>query len=145
MIEKPKKKGRTQLDDAIFIKRQRKGVELMRSEDAHVVTKKSSEILELKEIVEKMDARIKAQAKIIRVQSARIDEQDDIIKDMHTLITYQGNQIDSIFEALSCISKDRRDINKDADDDDNAVDANKTHNIDKDVGVKDAGGESTCI
>ena len=92
-----------------------------------------------------MDALIKAQAKIIRVQSARIDEQDDIIKDMHTLITYQGNQIDFIFEALSCISQDRRNNKNDADDDDDAGDADKTNKNDKNVGVKDAGGESTCI
>ena len=91
-----------------------------------------------------MDAGITSQAKIIRVQNERIDEQDDIIKDMHTLITYQGDQINSIFKALSHISKDRRESNDDDDDNDNDDDgdaasgADKNNKEDKDIGDKGA-------
>ena len=64
------------------------------------------------------------------------------------MITYQGNQIDSIFEALSRFSMDKRG-DKDTDDDDDAGDADKNNKEDtegdKDKGDKDAEGESTYV
>ena len=97
MIEQPKKKKSR-------AERQRKGFELRTSSTPLVTAAKSSEIPELRETIKKMDGRISAQAKIIRAQSARINDQDDVIKDMHTLLTYQGAQIDSLSQAFSLFS-----------------------------------------
>ena len=144
VIEQPKKKkSRAELDENILVERQRKGFELRTSSTPPVTATKSSDLSELKDQIKKMDARITSQAKIIRVQNARIDEQDEIIKDMHTLISYQGNQIDSIFEALARFSNDKRD-DKDADDDDDADKFDKNKKEDT-TGDKDAGGESTYV
>ena len=153
MTEQPKKKkSRAELDENILAERQRRGFELRTTSTPPVIASKSSEILELNETIKKMDARISAQAKIIRAQSARIDDQDDIVKDMHTIITYQGVQIDFLSQAFSRFSKEVKG-NKDVDDDDDAGDADKNNEEntegdkdagDKDAGDKNAGGESTC-
>ena len=75
MIKQPKKKkARAELDENILAERQRKGFELRTTSTPPVTTSNSSEILELKETIKKMDGRISAQAKIIKAQSARIDD-----------------------------------------------------------------------
>ena len=96
MIEKPKKKKRAELDESIFVERQRKSVELMRSQAALPITEKSSEFLELKELIKKMDSRIRAQDQRIQDQDDRIDEQDQIIEELHFLVTLQAAQIETL-------------------------------------------------
>ena len=91
MVEQPKKKKkRSELDERIFVECQRKGVELTRSITTPTSTRKSTDDLDLKEIIKRMYARISGQAKIIRAQNEKIVDQDELIKYMHTLITFQG-------------------------------------------------------
>ena len=71
MVEEPKKKKRVELDERIFAERQRKGVELTRSTTTPASTRKSTDDLDLKEMIKRMDARI-GQAKIIRAQNEKI-------------------------------------------------------------------------
>ena len=130
MVKEPKKKKRAELDERIFAERQRKGVELTRSTSSPASTRKSSDDLDVKEMIKRMDARISGQAKIIRAQNEKIADQDELIKDMHTLITFQGNQIDSLIQAFSLFTKD-----KSKDDDQ----ANKADDVDK-IGDKNAEG-----
>ena len=135
LVEEPKKKKRAELDERIFAERQRKGVELIRSTTTPASTRQSTDDLELKEMIKRMDARISGQAKIIRAQKEKIADQDELIKDMHTLMTFQGTKIDSLIQAFSLFTKDK---SKEAEQ------AEKTGDGDKDASNKNAGGESTC-
>ena len=54
---------------------------------------------------------------------------------MHTLMTFQGTQIDSLIQAFSLFTKDK---SKEAEQ------AELTGDGDKDASDKNAGGESTC-